>query len=136
MTSSVIPVNPPLGGSVGLTIEHLNTPKGEAEFSRGRIARPQNNWKDVRMKKFLFQKLLDRAPSAAIIIMWLLLDASVQANVVTWTGGGTSAYWSDSGNWSGAGILNYGDILVFPAGQPRLSNINDFAGLSLGSIRF
>ncbi len=57
----------------------------------------------------------------------------------TWTGLGSSANWSVSGNWSGANAPPFsGDSLVF-AGSNRLENLNDlapgttFAGLSFNA---
>jgi autotransporter-associated beta strand protein len=71
-------------------------------------------------------------------IVALILSAGVaaHANIYSWSGGGATANWSDSGNWGFAGVPGNGDTVVFPAAQPRLSNTNNLAGLSLAQIRF
>src|ERR1044071_734538 len=58
------------------------------------------------------------------------------ATSLTWSGGGSSGNWSDSGNWGLAGTPANGDILIFPAAQPRLNNTNNIASLTLNQIRF
>jgi autotransporter-associated beta strand protein len=55
---------------------------------------------------------------------------------LSWSGGGTSGNWNDSGNWGFAGTPASGDILIFPAAQPRLNNTNNIVGLTLNQIRF
>ena len=62
--------------------------------------------------------------------------ASSHAATLSWSGAGSSGNWSDSGNWGFAGTPATGDILVFPAAQPRLNNTNNIAGLTLNQIRF
>src|SRR6185369_14185222 len=62
----------------------------------------------------------------------LIADAAT----LSWSGAGTTANWSDSGNWGFAGTPATGDTLVFPAAQPRLINTNNIAGLTLNQIRF
>src|SRR2546422_915834 len=59
-----------------------------------------------------------------------------QAASLSWSGGGTTGNWSDSGNWGFAGTPATGDILIFPAAQPRLNNTNNMASLTLNQIRF
>jgi len=60
------------------------------------------------------------------------------AATLTWSGGGPlgNANWNDSGNWGFAGTPASGDTLIFPASQPKLSNTNNIAGLTLNQIRF
>ena len=43
-----------------------------------------------------------------------------------WDGGGLTANWTESGNWSRGGAAVAGDDLNFPAGAARLSNNNNF----------
>ena len=75
--------------------------------------------------------------SAATLMALLLTSAlSSNANTYSWSGGGTSGYWSDSGNWGFAGVPNNGDTLVFPAPPSLISTTNNFAGLVLSQIRF
>jgi autotransporter-associated beta strand protein len=57
------------------------------------------------------------------------------ADTLIWSGGGATANWSDSGNWFGV-VPNNGDILVFQGGQPKPTNTNNIAGLTLNQIRF
>jgi autotransporter-associated beta strand protein len=55
----------------------------------------------------------------------------------TWTGGGSTANWSDRNNWSGGVAPNPGDNLVFGPGASRLASNNDFApGTYFNSIAF
>src|SRR5205823_6143975 len=60
---------------------------------------------------------------------------SAFADTLIWNGGGTTANWSDSGNWFGVVPAN-GDILVFQGGQPKPVNTNNIVGLTLNQIRF
>jgi autotransporter-associated beta strand protein len=57
------------------------------------------------------------------------------ADTLIWNGGGTTANWSDSGNWFGVVPAN-GDTLVFQGGQPKPFNTNNIVGLTLNQIRF
>src|SRR5215469_16967629 len=76
--------------------------------------------------------------------LWLFLMLATlesaelgSAAVFSWSGGsGSSSSWSDSANWGFAGIPTNGDILIFPASQPRLINSNDIPNLTLNQIRF
>ncbi len=52
----------------------------------------------------------------------------------TWTGGGTTANWSDAANWGGIAPVA-GDKLIFPVGAARKSNNNDIL-TSVGGISF
>lgn len=62
--------------------------------------------------------------------------APAQANVYSWSGGGTTGYWSDSGNWGFAGTPANGDSLVFPAPSALVYTTNNIASLVLAQIRF
>ncbi|HSY17018.1 MAG TPA: autotransporter-associated beta strand repeat-containing protein [Candidatus Acidoferrales bacterium] len=62
--------------------------------------------------------------------------ASVNANVYSWSGGGSSGFWSDAGNWGFAGVPGNGDSVVFPAPSSLISTTNNIVGLSLVQIRF
>ena len=55
---------------------------------------------------------------------------------LSWSGGGASANWTDTGNWGFAGTPATGDTLIFPAAQPRLVNSNNIVGLTLNQVRF
>jgi autotransporter-associated beta strand protein len=55
---------------------------------------------------------------------------------LSWSGGGSSGNWNDSGNWGFAGTPASGDTLIFSGAQPRLNNTNNIAGLTLNQIRF
>src|SRR5580765_4241240 len=76
---------------------------------------------------------------SATPLVWSLWIAF--ASTSTWTGGGISDpnpalrnIWSNAANWSG-GIPGTGDDLVFPAGAPQLSSINNLAaGTAFNSI--
>src|SRR5688500_5046500 len=46
--------------------------------------------------------------------------------VATWDGGGPDNNWTTPANWAGDVAPAPGDDLVFPAGAPRLTTINDF----------
>src|SRR6478672_4476342 len=63
------------------------------------------------------------------------LAPSAVADTLIWSGGGATAKWSDSGNWSGV-VPADGDILVFQGGQPKPVNTNDLSNLTLSRIRF
>ena len=45
--------------------------------------------------------------------------------IATWTGSGTSALWSDAGNWEGGQVPADGDALVFPLSATRKHGTND-----------
>ncbi len=67
-------------------------------------------------------------------IFSMLLGIGAQAAVRTWSGGGTSGFWTNSANWDGTAPLP-GDDLVFPSGALNLSNTNNFpAGTTFNSI--
>ena len=53
----------------------------------------------------------------------------------TWTGA-DGALWSDGANWIGGAPTEPGAAVIFPAGASNLSNINDLAGVDLGSVLF
>ena len=55
---------------------------------------------------------------------------------MSWSGGSTTGYWSDSANWGYVGVPVNGDTLIFSGGQPRLTNTNNIGSLVLNEIRF
>ena len=71
---------------------------------------------------------------ALILLLSVLTGAN--AAVLSWSGAGSSANWSDIGNWGFAGTPTNGDTLIFSAAQPRLINSNNIASLTLNQIRF
>jgi autotransporter-associated beta strand protein len=76
------------------------------------------------------------AKLAAPVLGLLIFALPAGANILSWSGGGASAFWSDSGNWGFVGTPTNGDTLIFSASQPRLQNTNDIATLTLNQIRF
>src|SRR5262245_14965862 len=72
----------------------------------------------------------------AIASSWLFGVVTADAATLSWSGGGSSGNWSDTGNWGFSGPPATGDTLIFPAAQPRLANTNNIVGLSLNQIRF
>ena len=73
---------------------------------------------------------------ALLLAIYCAAGFPARAAVLSWSGGGSTANWSDIGNWGFAGVPANGDTLIFPAAQPRLANTNNFAGLTLNQIRF
>ena len=75
---------------------------------------------------------------AAILISAVVLGfaASANANVLSWSGGGTSGFWNDAGNWGFVGTPGNGDSVVFPAPSSLVSTTNNIVGLSLALIHF
>ena len=69
-------------------------------------------------------------------VLILASTMAARANIYTWTGGGTSGYWSDSGNWGFTGVPNNGDTLVFPEPTAPVACTNNLAGLTLALIQF
>jgi len=58
---------------------------------------------------------------------------TIDANTLTWTGGGDGTSWSDPQNWDQDQAPVNGDSLVFQSGAP-LSPNNDIAGLTINTI--
>jgi autotransporter-associated beta strand protein len=57
----------------------------------------------------------------------------------TWTGGGTTAFWSEAANWNGSNPPQPGESgagLIFPSGSLRLSSTNDLPGLAIAQLAF
>jgi len=78
-------------------------------------------------------------PASVVVAIAALLGFQcmvASAATLSWSGGGANNNWNDSGNWGFAGTPAIGDTLVFPAGQPRLTNTNNIVGLTLNQIRF
>lgn len=60
------------------------------------------------------------------------------AGTFTWTGGGASNLWSDSGNWGGATLntsTGQDATLIFPDGAARKTNQDNISGLSVAQIQ-
>jgi autotransporter-associated beta strand protein len=71
-----------------------------------------------------------------VILAWLGSAGAGRAAIYVWNGGGASAIWSDPNNWSF--MLTpptNGDTLIFPGFQPRGTNTNDIANLTVNQIR-
>ncbi len=77
-------------------------------------------------------------PLALLLGAGLLLAAPRSHGATySWSGGGTSANWSEIANWGFVGgVPGNGDTVVFSASQPKLTNTNNISGLSLSQIRF
>ncbi|MEI6075088.1 MAG: hypothetical protein WCS94_05910 [Verrucomicrobiota bacterium] len=88
----------------------------------------KNNW-----------QILGRTALVTTMACYLLcgVTTSMAAGAVkTWTGGGTSGNWSDTGNWSGGLVPTNSDYLVFN-GTAGLKNTNDLtAATSFTAITF
>lgn len=77
--------------------------------------------------------------SCGVVIAFVfLLAVSVSAETRTWSGAGTTAVWSDSGNWGETAPLT-GDNLAFSGTGAQCTNANDlaadtsFSGLTFAS---
>jgi len=66
----------------------------------------------------------------------LFSELASDAATLSWSGGGSSGNWNDTGNWGFAGVPANGDTLIFPGAQPRLINTNNLASLILNQVRF
>ena len=74
-----------------------------------------------------------------MVALFALMILPVQnfGATLSWSGGSASSGdWSDSANWGYLGVPLSGDTLIFPAGQPRLTNTNNLSGLTFNQIRF
>ena len=78
--------------------------------------------------------------------LWLALCGALlaapcvaDAATCTWTGLAADSNWSSPGNWDGCGGVNLaphdGDILVFPAGTPKATTLNDLVNLSVAGVQ-
>ena len=85
------------------------------------------------------RQILGRTAIVTTMAFYLLSRAttSMAAGAVkTWTGGGSSGNWSDTGNWSGGLVPTNSDYLVFN-GTAGLKNTNDLtAATSFTAITF
>ncbi len=72
---------------------------------------------------------------ACLMLALLVIAQQARATGYTWTGA-AGTLWSNSANWSPAGVPANGDTLIFPASAGSKSNSNDIAGLSLGGLTF
>lgn len=62
---------------------------------------------------------------------------AMAATTHTWTGGGSTGYWSRPENWANFSVppANGTVNLVFPAGKPRKTSTNDIGGLVVTSLQ-
>jgi autotransporter-associated beta strand protein len=72
----------------------------------------------------------------AALLPLLLCALPLPAAILSWSGGGANAFWSNPANWGFVGTPNNGDTLIFSASQPNLLNSNNIVGLTLNQIRF
>src|SRR5581483_9851771 len=80
---------------------------------------------------------------AAVILSGAVLGtipSMAHADTLTWVGSGSANSWSIPQNWlnsSGTAIApQNGDVLIFDANPPFLSNINDISGLGINGMTF
>jgi hypothetical protein len=63
--------------------------------------------------------------------------AQASAATRTWTGNGANDNWTTAANWQGNVAPAITDLLVFPAGANRTTNVNNYpAGFTFQSITF
>src|ERR1051325_3021721 len=79
-----------------------------------------------------------RCVAALVIFAAVLLAGTpARANVLSWSGGGTSGHCSDSANWGRVGTPLNGDTLIFGAiATSKYATTNNIVTLSLNQIRF
>lgn len=75
-----------------------------------------------------------------MLVCWLIILALFatpgHAATLSWSGGGSSDSWGDSGNWGGAGTPAPGDTLIFGAiATSRYTSSNNVFGRTLNQIR-
>jgi fibronectin-binding autotransporter adhesin len=72
----------------------------------------------------------------AMMSLVALAGETMAATEHTWTGGGSTGYWSRPENWSGNLVppANSSVILAFPSGLPRKISTNDIPGLVVTSM--
>ena len=75
---------------------------------------------------------MKKLAAAAILVLAALPS---QANTLTWTGGGSTANWSQAANWSPAATPGSSDTLIFNPTSKNTSN-NDLSGLAGLSLEF
>lgn len=68
------------------------------------------------------------------VLVGILFGGAVQADTITWNGGGADNLWSNADNWNGA-TADSGDLLTF-VGANRLDPFNDLTGASFTGLRF
>ena len=74
-------------------------------------------------------------PYMPVMLFVLLLVSRASAESRTWSGAGSTAVWSDGGNWDTAPVA--GDSLVFSGTGAQCTNVNDLAAdTSFASITF
>jgi autotransporter-associated beta strand protein len=74
------------------------------------------------------------SPKLALSIVCVMSMNWVFADF-TWTGGGGSNNWSDAGNWGGTAPSGSSQNLIFPAGQPQLTNVDNIPSSNLSIAR-
>ena len=62
------------------------------------------------------------------------LEVRVVPAASMWTGLGTTANWSDAGNWQGDVVPAPGNDLDFPSGAANLTNNNDLGNVTYGAL--
>ena len=79
-----------------------------------------------------------RTLTIAVFTAWFVCFQLIlaHASILSWSGGGASGNWNDSGNWGFVGTPANGDTLLFVTGQPRPVNTNNISNLTLNQIRF
>ena len=85
------------------------------------------------------RKLIFGTPALALLNLLVLamsLPCTLNAAILSWSGGGSDSYWNNSANWGYIGTPINGDTLIFSSGQPRMNNTNNISGLTLNEIRF
>jgi autotransporter-associated beta strand protein len=78
----------------------------------------------------------DRSLRMAGLVVAVALAFQSQGATLSWSGGGSTGNWNESGNWGFAGTPAVGDTLIFSGAQPRLNNTNNISGLTLNQVRF
>jgi len=82
-------------------------------------------------------RLLSKLIAASCAILTAVQTSGAATH--TWTGGGTTAYWSDAANWDASNPPQPGESgagLIFPSGSLRLSSTNDLPGLAIAQLAF
>ncbi len=72
-----------------------------------------------------------------MVVLLFLLAGSSHAATLSWSGGGSSDSWGDSGNWGGVGTPANGDTIIFGAIlTSRYTSSNNVSGRVLNQIQF
>lgn len=73
------------------------------------------------MKKYIFRICI----AALGMLAPMLITTAAHAASMTWSGAGSDGNTSTAANWVGGVAPSNGDTLIFPAGTPRSSVVND-----------